>query len=122
MKSRIESPPRSMMEVYKNLPEGTLERNAVQPDIIVVLKKNEKIINKRGHIHGVPDLLVEILSEGNEEHDLVRKKKLYERFGVKEYWVIDPESKVDTVFSLSSGQIHKSIRTAQEDYFPDFKH
>lgn len=150
MKSLIEIPPRTIMEVYKNLPEGTLaelidnslymspasfynhqktlqhifkmldalvteaglgevliapldvyldeESNAVQPDIMVVLKGNENIIDKKGHIHGVPDLLVEILSEGNRDHDLVRKKKLYEWFGVKEYWVINPETKAATVF------------------------
>lgn len=78
------------------------ERNAVQPDLIVVLKENESII--KGHIHGVPDMLVEILSPGNTKHDTVRKKALYERFGVKEYWIIDPESKTATGFSLIDNQ------------------
>jgi Uma2 family endonuclease len=67
--------------------------NAVQPDLIVVLNDNLKIIDRCGHIHGVPDLLIEILSKSNKNHDLVRKKELYERFGVKEYWIIDPETK-----------------------------
>jgi Uma2 family endonuclease len=77
--------------------------NAVQPDLIVVLKDNLKIIDRRGHIHGVPDLLIEILSESNKKHDLVRKKSLYERFGVKEYWIIDPETKKTIGFELKNG-------------------
>jgi Uma2 family endonuclease len=78
--------------------------NAVQPDIIVVLKDNFKIINEQGHIHGTPDLLVEILSPGNKEYDLIKKKDLYERFGVKEYWIVDPETKLALVYKLVGGK------------------
>ncbi len=74
--------------------------NAVQPDIIVILTDNLGIVQADGHIHGCPDLLVEILSEGNREHDLVKKKALYERFGVKEYWIIDPETRLSLCYSL----------------------
>jgi Uma2 family endonuclease len=77
--------------------------NAVQPDLIVVLKDNLKIIDRYGHIHGVPDLLIEILSKSNKNHDLVRKKKLYERFGVKEYWIIDPDNKHTVGFEHKDG-------------------
>jgi Uma2 family endonuclease len=77
--------------------------NAVQPDLIVVLNDNLKIIDRRGHIHGVPDLLIEILSKSNQYHDLIRKKDLYERFGVKEYWIIDPESKQSFGFEIKNG-------------------
>ena len=72
--------------------------NAVYPDIVVIWKTNPGILHLHGHFHGVPDLLVEILSPGNRDHDLVRKKELYQRFGVKEYWIVDPESKKVTVF------------------------
>jgi Uma2 family endonuclease len=77
--------------------------NAVQPDLIVVLKDNLKIIDRCGHIHGVPDLLIEILSKSNKKHHLIRKKKLYERFGVTEYWIIDPETKQTIGFELKDG-------------------
>jgi Uma2 family endonuclease len=76
--------------------------NVVQPDLIAILQPNLGIINKNGHIHGVPDLLIEILSESTRNHDLVRKKDLYQRFGVKEYWVIDPESKLACGFALEN--------------------
>ncbi len=78
--------------------------NAVQPDIVVVLKQNDRIIDREGSIHGVPDLLIEILSKGNEENDRVRKKKLYEKFGVKEYWVVDPVTRQSIGYTLVNGR------------------
>ena len=78
--------------------------NAVQPDIIVVLKENFKIINENGPIHGIPDLLVEILSPNNKEYDLIKKKDLYEHFGIKEYWIVDPETKLALVYKLQEGK------------------
>lgn len=79
-------------------------RNAVQPDIIVVLNENRRIIDVKGHIHGVPDILIEILSRNNKDHDLIHKKDLYERFGVKEYWIVDPESKLSMGFEFENKQ------------------
>ena len=149
-------PPRTIMELYKALPQGTLaelidnaiymspspitehqrilnkinhqifdhfekskigevfispldvyldeQSNAVQPDIIVVLKENFRIIHPQGHINGIPDLLIEILSPGNKEYDLVKKKDLYESFGVKEYWIVDPLTKLCIVYDLTAGK------------------
>lgn len=74
--------------------------NAVEPDIIVVLKNQLDIIRNNGHIHGVPAILIEILSKGNKRHDLIRKKDLYERFGVQEYHVVDPDTRLVLSFSL----------------------
>lgn len=75
--------------------------NAVQPDILFIAKENLSII--QGHVHGVPDLIIEILSEGNSTHDTKRKKELYEKFAVKEYWIVDPETKQTTGYSFSEG-------------------
>lgn len=153
MKPLIQTPPRTIMEVYKSLPEGTLAEvinnqiymspspvfnhqdvlievaaqlriklkksgdkiaiapfdvyldetgNAVQPDIVVILNSNKGTLNPKGHFHGVPDLLVEILSPGNKEYDLIKKKDLYERFGVREYWIIDPDTRLTMVFILEN--------------------
>ena len=73
--------------------------NAVQPDIIFISSKNQDIVNPQ-NVQGVPDMLVEVLSLGNTNHDLILKKELYERFGVKEYWVIAPETKEAVGFTL----------------------
>lgn len=78
--------------------------NAVQPDITVILEENRQILDENGHIHGVPDLLVEVLSPGNRDHDLITKKDLYEQFGVKEYWAVDPETRLALGFTLKAGK------------------
>ncbi|MFZ6013370.1 MAG: Uma2 family endonuclease [Bacteroidota bacterium] len=75
--------------------------NAVQPEVIFVGNKNKRII-KKDCIHGVPDLLIEGLSKGNKNHDTVRKKQLYEKFGVREYWIVDPETKETMGYSLKN--------------------
>jgi Uma2 family endonuclease len=61
----------------------------VQPDIIYVSNERAGIITEK-NIRGVPDLLVEILSESSRRTDEVIKRKLYERYGVGEYWIVDP--------------------------------
>jgi Uma2 family endonuclease len=93
--------------------------NAVQPDIIILLGDNVDIVDPQGHIHSVPDILIEILSPGNKDHDLITKKDLYARFGVKEYWIIDPkdklavgyklENKTYTEFFKREGSIHSRL-------------
>ncbi|MCD9020667.1 Uma2 family endonuclease [Cohnella silvisoli] len=65
------------------------ENNIVQPDLIFIANDNLHII-KDGWVKGVPDLLVEILSPSTGSKDKVQKKIIYERFGVKEYWIVDP--------------------------------
>lgn len=76
------------------------ELNAVQPDIIFISKEKSKIILEDDSIHGVPDILIEVLSKGNASHDGVRKKELYQRFSVREYWIIDPDTKESIGYSL----------------------
>jgi Uma2 family endonuclease len=92
--------------------------NVVQPDILFIAKNNPLVIDKRG-LKGVPDLIIEILSPGNKKYNFVKKKLLYEKFGVKEYWIVEPETKIATGFLLkgsgyvnqkeSRGQLRSSI-------------
>ena len=79
--------------------------NAVQPDIVLILKTNKNQPEPKGHFHGVPDLVVEALSPVNREHDLVKKKDLYEKFGVAEYWIVDPQTKAIIAYTLGSEKI-----------------
>ena len=51
-------------------------------------------------IHGVPDLIVEVLSRSTMKKDIGIKKEIYERNGVKEYWIINPWSKTIEVYHL----------------------
>lgn len=69
------------------------EKNVLQPDIVFISKEKLHIINWNKGIMGAPQLVVEILSKGNKNIDLNKKKKIYEQFGVNEYWLIDPQTR-----------------------------
>lgn len=84
--------------------------DVVEPDIIVVTREREFIIKEK-NIQGPPDIVVEILSEGTRHTDRTRKRALYQKFGVKEYWMIDPESKTVEILILESG-IYVSLETS----------
>ena len=62
----------------------------VQPDILVVC--NESKLNDSECV-GAPDFIVEVLSPSTAQHDRLRKFRLYQNSGVREYWIVDPDSK-----------------------------
>jgi Uma2 family endonuclease len=65
------------------------DENVFEPDILFVSKERAEIIRDDG-IHGAPDLVIEILSVTSGYHDTKTKKRVYEKYGVKEYWIVDP--------------------------------
>ena len=87
-------------DVDVHLPDGSL----FKPDLVVVKKENEGILNWHGAIYGVPDMVVEVLSRSTRKKDLTIKKDIYESNGVKEYWVIDPWVKAVDVYILRDGK------------------
>ena len=70
----------------------------VQPDLLYV-RAADRGIFKRGRVHGVPALIVEILSPSNPEHDLVTKRAVYAGAGVPEYWIFRPATRDVPVLS-----------------------
>jgi Uma2 family endonuclease len=68
--------------------------DVVEPDLLYISRGRLEVLTRQ-HVRGAPDLVVEILSPGTRRTDEITKRKLYERFGVQEYWVVDPE--LDTV-------------------------
>jgi Uma2 family endonuclease len=78
--------------------------NVLQPDLIYIKKENLSIFDSNGHIHGVPDLLIEIISASSVSRDTVEKFKIFEKYGVSEYWIVFPEQKVIEVFVLKDGK------------------
>ncbi|KXG77526.1 MAG: hypothetical protein PWP45_1008 [Tepidanaerobacteraceae bacterium] len=84
------------------LPEGDEKdedvKTVVQPDILVVC--DESKLDKRG-CKGPPDLIVEIVSSSSASMDYIKKLNLYERHGVKEYWIVNPENKTAMIYRLN---------------------
>jgi Uma2 family endonuclease len=70
----------------------------VEPDLVYLSKAAEESILTEKHIRGAPDLLIEVLSKSTRRSDLVRKRACYERCGVPEYWIVDPEEETVRVF------------------------
>ncbi len=70
-----------------------------QPDIVFIKSENLHIIGKDA-IKGVPDLIVEIVSPSSTFYDTVEKKNVYEKYGVKEYWLVFPDERVIEIFIL----------------------
>jgi Uma2 family endonuclease len=73
------------------------EEETYQPDIIFISRDRLSIVGEK-KIEGAPDLVIEILSPATAYYDLRKKKEVYEKHGVKEYWIVDPIEKIIEVF------------------------
>lgn len=76
------------------------EKNNVIPDFMVVC--NSDFVKNAG-IYGAPDLVVEVLSPTTAKNDKGYKKKIYGKHGVKEYWIVDTNSKSVEIYLLENG-------------------
>ena len=154
MPETLVHPPRTILEVWQNLPEGTLcqlindtliispspitvhqmvlneinveisiflrkkkigkvfispydvhfsRQNIFQPDLLFIKNENLHKIKSNG-LFGSPDLIVEVLSPSTSHLDLDEKKLIYERYGVQEYFIIDPNSKSVISFYLVNAE------------------
>jgi Uma2 family endonuclease len=90
------------------------EVNVFQPDIIIVLNERLGILTEEG-AEGAPDLVVEILSPKTRRLDLMNKKQEYARAGVKELWIIDPESRAITIHQFTSDGLEKIRQVDEKD-------
>ena len=89
------------------------DENVVQPDIVFVSAARVAIVTE-DNIQGAPDLIIEILSESSRKKDEVTKRKLYERFGVQEYWVVDPELEIVKIFKLAQQKYGRAVELSKE--------
>lgn len=84
-----------------------------QPDIVFIKSENQGIIHKTA-IHGIPDLIVEIVSPSSTFYDTVEKKEIYRKYGVKEYWLIFPEERVIEILTLERGEYLEFCKSKKE--------
>lgn len=88
----------------------------VEPDISVVCDRSK--LDKHG-CKGAPDMIVEVLSPSTQRHDQLVKLNLYQRAGVREYWIVDPENKTVRVLlqtgdgSLRTHEVYSQVDVAK---------
>ena len=86
--------------LYTYLPDG----NKVIPDLIFIDKSKANLLHEDKPFRGVPDMVVEIFSRSTMKRDITVKKEVYERNGVREYWMIDPWRESIEVYLLRDGK------------------
>ena len=86
----------------------------VQPDLVVLLPDGSADPSRRG-LEGSPDLIIEILSPSNRSHDLVTKRALYSRAGVREYWLVDPSERTVEILTLDRDAFRPAQRATGEE-------
>ena len=97
-------------------------KNIVEPDITIVCDKSK--LDENGY-NGAPDLIVEILLSSSIKKDRLIKLNSYEKAGVKEYWIVEPEGKLASVFLLQENKKYGRPEIYTEDdnvkvsIFPD---
>lgn len=92
------------------------EKTFLEPDILFISRQQQEIVRQEA-IHGTPDLVVEILSPSSFYHDLLRKMKLYARYGVQEYWIADPEKQTLDLYVRVGNELQLSRQFACHETF-----
>ncbi|HMN42263.1 MAG TPA: Uma2 family endonuclease [Phycisphaerales bacterium] len=77
-----------------------------RPDLVFV--RTERLPPPDERIHSIPDMVLEVLSPGTQARDLGTKRDDYERFGINEYWIVDPMSRKLTFLRLTTGRAGKA--------------
>lgn len=85
----------------------------LQPDILFISKERGDIIKPQA-VMGPPDLVVEIASPSTSYYDTVKKRGLYQRFGVKEFWLVFPEEKAIEIMALEEG-VYREFASAKRE-------
>lgn len=84
----------------------------VQPDVCIICDPSK--IDARG-CTGAPDIIVEILSPGNNQKEVRNKYEVYEESGVREYWLVSPQDKTFLIYTLVDGRYLASRPLAEGD-------
>lgn len=90
----------------------TGEIQVVQPDIMVICDKSKFTTNS---YKGIPNIIIEILSPSTTAKDTIKKMDLYMRYGVKEYWIVKPKSKIIEVYYLEDGVYTEPMAYSKDD-------
>lgn len=87
--------------------------DVVQPDVVFVSTERLSAVDPQGGIHAAPDLVVEVLSPSTTSVDRGAKQSLYERSGVKEYWIVDGAAQLVEIHEFGSRRRTRSHKAGQ---------
>lgn len=82
-------------------------KNIVQPDITIIC--DEEKLNDKGCI-GAPDMVVEVVSPSTASQDYVKKLNLYEKYEIKEYWIVNPKNSNIFVYKLDENSQYSEVK------------
>jgi Uma2 family endonuclease len=88
--------------------------DVVEPDLLLVAGDQLNILTEP-NVQGAPALVVEILSPGTKRRDLGVKLQLYDRGGVREYWIVDPEENTVTIHRRASDGSFPTVQSASNN-------
>jgi Uma2 family endonuclease len=83
--------------------------DVVEPDLLYISNTRLAEIASGPYITGAPDIAIEIASPGTRRRDETIKRRLYERSGVSEYWIVDPDSETVRVYRLEGGSFGEPL-------------
>ncbi|HEV2494461.1 MAG TPA: Uma2 family endonuclease [Terriglobia bacterium] len=99
--------------------------DVVEPDILYVSKVRSSVLTEK-NVQGAPDLVIEVISPSTADIDRTTKLKLYARFGVQEYWIIDPDGPSAEVYRREKAGLELGATLYSDDslaspLFPGFR-
>jgi Uma2 family endonuclease len=89
--------------------------DVVEPDLLYLSRERMAEIETSPWVRGAPNLVVEILSDSTRKRDETIKRRLYDRFGVTEYWVVDPELDTIKIYRRAGEQYARVAELALEN-------
>ena len=88
--------------------------DVVEPDLLYMSNERAAEVLTEEHVRGVPELVIEIASPGTRRRDETLKRRLYERSGVTEYWVVDPDVDVVRAYRRSGEGFARPVELSAE--------
>jgi len=88
--------------------------DVVEPDLLYISRERAAAILTPKHVRGAPDLVVEIGSPGTRTRDETIKRHLYDRAGVSEYWIVDPDIDVVRVYRRQGNSFARPTELSRE--------
>ena len=89
------------------------EHDVVEPDLLYVSHARDAALTGT-HVRGVPELLIEVASHSTRRRDETIKRRLYERMGVVEYWIVDPEIDVVRVYRRTEQGFARPVELSRD--------